>query len=107
MNHRIQERVFPYLDLSTNHTTQATAALLAAISSEERCHRNWPAMTVAPYEYGCFVTVPDLVETPEERFMTLPQDLALVLLHARGLGCTVVRFDSCADVIEALPTHDW
>ena len=107
MNLHMHQHIFAYLDLSTAHTTQATSQLLAEISTEERCHRNWPAMTVAPYEYGCFVTVPDLAETPNERLMTLPQDLALVLIHARGQGCTVVRFDSGADVIDGIPFHNW
>lgn len=107
MDTPVHQHIFAYLDLSTNHTTQATSDLLAVISSADRCKLEWPAMTVAPYEYGCFVTVPDLVETPNERLMTLPQDLALVLMHARAQGCTVVRFDSGADVIEGLPFHDW
>ncbi len=55
-----------------------------------------------------------LADYPEGRFFyvgedseDVPFELGLVLDYARSCGCTVVRVDADADVINKLPTYEW
>lgn len=84
-----------YCDLSTAHLSRATMSML-----ESRDH-GFP-FTVAPYDFGVFVGVPDELDVN-----TTPKDLLQVMQHAKKLNCFVVRFDADGDVCAALPAFDW
>lgn len=98
--------IHTYLDLSTAHITKDTADALDMVGNDGIV-LGWPAMTIAPYEYGTFVTVPPLMPDDPGYHDRLPPDLRLVLDHARALGAYVVRFDADGDTVAELPTHDW
>lgn len=99
-----------YLDLSTGHLTVATRALLEVCAQRQRDDKggpgvnDWPAMTVAAYTYGWFVTVP--YEFEPHQWRALPKDLADVLSHARGNNVSLVCFDSDGDALHALPFYE-
>lgn len=112
--------VLTYVDLSTAHVSRATMALLdfiggrndAVADSGRRLHEaGWPAMTVAPYECGVFISVPNAdcaelgVAEAEARF--LPLELTLILAYARRLGATLVCLDADAERVEGLQLFDW
>lgn len=94
--------IHSYLDVSTEHITRGTMAKLESGSSHLY---GWPAMSIANYEYGCFVTVP--LDTEPEQWEALPPDLAKVLDYARKLGAILVRFDAEGEPAHKLPTYDW
>lgn len=87
-----------YLDLSTGHLTRATMELLEDQDASRNC--GWPAMTIAPYEHGAFITVPSDAEP--EQWDALPADMREVLSFASNLGIAVLRFDSDGDEIDSL-----
>lgn len=96
-----------YLDLSTAHLSPATRTDLK-VGSVLRC-------TVAPYEYGYFVSVPpnqegiaaiELRDVDNDMLLPRPDDLIGVLRYARKHGCSIVRFDTDADKIEELPVFE-
>lgn len=99
--------IHTYLDLSTDHLAQETMRQLNELTAGDRLQLGWPAMTVAPYEYGAFVTVPDPNHVPLAQYGNTPTDLAAVLHYAQRLGIHLLRFDSDGDEIDNLPTHDW
>lgn len=101
-----------YLDLSTAHVSDATATLLdgfeRGLCTERLQELNWPAMTIAPYDYGWFLTVPpDDEEEDREAIDRLPADLAHVMIYARRIGVDLLRFDKDADFIDGLPVYEW
>lgn len=89
-----------YLDLSTGHLTKVTMDSLSYGTGRQ----GWPAMTIASYTYGVFVSVPDF---GTQDCSGLPADLVKVLRLAAELGCELVRFDADGDVHIFLPTFDW
>lgn len=100
-----------YLDLSTGHLTQETMDKLAV---GRIAHLSgWPAMTIATYDHGAFVTVPSDAE--QEQWDALPADLRAVFDYAiaQFTGAPgqqviqVLRFDSDGDQIDGLEYHDW
>ncbi len=91
------DNIFPYLDVCNNNLSQDTFDWLSKISGAQL------GMTVAPYDYGVFVSVP----IKEDEDQQLPEDLEAVLAYARGRNCIVVRFDKDADVVEGLQNYDW
>jgi hypothetical protein len=96
------ENVFSYLDLSTGHVSKKTMEWLnAALPIESHCH----GLTIAPYEYGAFVSVPSKAETIDER--ECPDDLKTVLKFAQQKSCSIVRFDRDGETIEDLPYFNW
>lgn len=97
-----QQGGFKYLDCSTGHITKQTMGLLN--KGEES---GLLGMTVAPYEYGAFVTVPGFDDPDDECVRTMPNDLAEVLAFAHSRGCQVVRFDSDGFTYDELPSYDW
>lgn len=94
-----------YLDLSTSHVSRKTMELLETMTSRDRLGSGWPAMTVANYEYGCFITVPGT--DADESMQALPDDLCTLLTHARRLAVSLVRLDADGDVTYQLPIYDW
>lgn len=86
-----------YLDLSTCHVAEETAHWL----DENLC----TGITIAPYEYGAFVSVPS--ELPDIDGLDCPKDLKKVLRFARQMGCDMVRFDKDADILPDLQHFDW
>lgn len=96
-----------YLDLVTNHLTRWTMNSLELLSSSDRNECGWPAMTVAPYDYGVFVTVPDFDHVLDTALVEVPDDLLQVLEFAASKGCELVRFDASSDQIEDLPVYEW
>jgi hypothetical protein len=98
-----------YLDIYTAHLTRATMDLLENIAAPasfaaDKIHANdWPAMSVAVYEFGVFITVPEKIEGCHN----LPDDLRDVLLFAQSQGVGMVRFDAHSDGIEDLKSYDW
>lgn len=92
-----------YLDLSTSHVTERTEQQLPQAAAGFRI--GWPALTIAPYAHGYFITVPDPL--PGTDLSALPEDLAQVLAYARGLGAAVVRLDADGETTDQLPTYDW
>lgn len=90
--------VSPCLAVSIGHITQETMAWM----------RHPPAdapFAIAPYQHGAFVSVPSDVQIIDE--LACPEDLRVVMQHACRAGCLAIRFDSDADVIQALPYFDW
>lgn len=80
-----------YLDLSTAHLQQSTL--------NPAPHRRY---LIAEYQEGAFFYVPSDDLDPDT-----PPDLAFILGYAKGLGCTIVRFDADSEKIEGLPIFDW
>jgi len=93
-----KETIFKYMDLSTNHVSKKTMDWLDA--AEERTE---PTITIAPYDYGCFVGVPQEPETYTE----LPKDLLAVLVFARANNCDVVRFDKDGETRSEIKLFNW
>lgn len=90
-----------YLDLSTGHLKQETMRWL---SQADPTRSNCAGMTIAAYEYGAFVSVPE-----EDRIGAIdcPEDLKVVLRYARKKGLGVIRFDADAEVLADLIHFDW
>lgn len=86
---------YTYLDCSTRHISRATLDKLSAGENYGA------AMTVAPYDYGVFVSVP----TEDDDIENLPEDLAAVLRFTRLRGCLIVRFDADGEVHVDLPGY--
>ena len=84
-----------YFDLSTAHLTRTTMNLL-----DSGAHGF--LFTVAPYDFGVFVGVPDELD-----LATTPKDLLQVMRYAKMLGCAVIRFDADGDTHDELPAFDW
>jgi hypothetical protein len=105
--------ILTHLDLSTGHIKQETMETLTFISEGKMPtgqlleagailqQLGWPAMTIAAYDRGCFVSCPD------ECGAGLPHDLLAVVRHAQRYGATVIRFDADGTTLEALPIYDW
>jgi hypothetical protein len=104
--------IHTYVDISTGHVSRATMELLSSAGAiDNPCREHgWPAMTIAPYEYGVFITVPNL-DDPEccsqQQRNALPLELELILTYALRHGAQVVRLDADGDVIEGLQLFDW
>lgn len=93
--------VMKYLDLSTAHLTVETRVWLGgALPSRPYCS----GITIAPYEFGCFCSVPSELEAIES--LECEDVLKVVLQYAMELGCVVVRFDADADCVSDLPIFE-
>lgn len=94
-----------YIDLSTGHLTVATRSMLDRFDASDRMAVGWPAMTIAGYEYGWFISVPafDLPDIAEQ-CKALPKDLSDVLSYAYRHGAQLVRFDADGWTYD-LPTY--
>lgn len=97
------------MELSTANLTRSTMGMLDSILQENRadklCEWDWPAMTIAPYDFGCFVTVPAQYQINPSA--EVPEDLHNILTYASRLGVNLIRFDKDAEADENLPTYDW
>jgi hypothetical protein len=93
-----------HLYISTGHITPETLILVDTSSFESRVESGWPNMTVAPYDCGTFVTVPDEITSRQEQ--SIPADLLGVLNFARAQGASVVRLDQSADFVPGLPEYE-
>lgn len=93
-----QQGVYTYLDISTGHISRDTMDFLESIAGTNAIHQ-----TVAEYEYGCFVSVPDEPDYHED----VPADLRQVLDFARAKGCFIVRFDADGEHYADLPSFNW
>lgn len=80
-----------YLDLSTVHLQPSTLNTAPH-----------PCYLIAHYPEGAFFYVPSDDLDPDT-----PPELAFILGYAKGLGCTIVRFDADSEKIEGLPVFDW
>jgi hypothetical protein len=90
-----------YLDLSTGHVSEQTMDWLnEATPSQSHCS----GITVAPYEYGAFLSVPSEAAAIDD--LECADDLKTVLKYARSIGCDVVRFDSDAMLVAGLQYFD-
>lgn len=88
-----------YLDLVTNHLSRDTMYLL----EQGVITPHWPAMTIAPYEFGAFISVP-----PKDADMShVPPDLHDAIRHAQNEGATVIRFDADGAEAAELSLYDW
>lgn len=93
---------FSYLDLSTGHLSEATMDWLnEATPARSHCS----GLTIAPYEFGAFVSVPGESEAIDE--LECADDLKAVLRYARGINCDVLRFDSDGSTVSGLPRFNW
>lgn len=91
------QSIYQYLDLSTSHISKETMDLLTTGTK-------YLGITIATYEYGAFISVPDFTEHfPAD----LPEDLKSILMHANDLGCFVVRLDSDGNLANGLLVYDW
>lgn len=98
-----------YLDLSTGHLSKQTMELLERAGDRTQVATEtakWPAMTIAAYAHGMFVTVPD-PDVSYAQYGEMPSDLADVVHHAQVNGINLLRFDSDGDWIKGLPTFEW
>lgn len=93
--------MYIYLDLSTGHLTDETRETLGRLTAADRFYCGWPAMTVAQYDYGFFITVPDAMTEPDQ-MLALPDDLCNVLQFAAQLGAAVVRLDADGPALSGL-----
>lgn len=84
--------IFKYLDLSTAHLSAETCKELDFIDGTT-------GPTVAKYDCGYFISVPESVEFIDDLGCDLPTDLRNVLRFARKIGCDVVRFDRDAEIL--------
>ena len=92
---------FTYLDISTSHLNACTRDWLdESTPATPKCS----GITIAPYEYGYFVSVPSDLESIDG--LECPDNLKLVLAYARREECDVVRFDSDRDAINELPSYE-
>lgn len=94
----------PYLDICTCYVTPAALDLLIMLDCRQRLARGWPAMTVAEYDYGVFLTVPN--ELTESQAAAMPASLVELLETARRHGAELVRLDSSGDAWPDLPEYD-
>lgn len=90
--------IYQCLELSTAYVTQETMAWMNGPPADV-------PLTIAPYRYGAFVVVPDNEQIIDE--LSCPDDLKLVMQHARNAGCMAIRLDSDAGVIQSLPYFEW
>lgn len=97
--------IYTYLELSTGHLTDDTRTQLELTADNPIRIRDtdWPAMSIATYDHGFFVTVPD---EKEQDLSGLPDDLAGVMRHAQRAGVSLVRFDSDGDALHSLPFYE-
>ena len=96
-----QSNVMRYLDLSSGHVSEETMDWLSeATPARSHC----TGITIAPYEYGVFVGVPDDVGNIKD--LECADDLKAVLRYARQTGCDVIRFDRDGDTVADLPHFD-
>lgn len=95
-----------YLDLSTGHLSEGEALVVLDRSGTS------PVIRTA-HAYGAWVHVANIedmcIEELAEYEIELEDYPALraCIVKARELGCTWINFDSDADRINGLPTHDW
>lgn len=98
--------IFKYLDLSTAHLSAETKGDFDLIGDVN----NPTGLTVAKYDYGYFVSVPESMEAVDTPHgvtkRKLPDDLREVLKFALRNGCCVVRFDADAEVVDGLPVFN-
>lgn len=97
--------VMQFLDICSNHLSRPTFAFLeAAQPTGPHCL----GLTIAPYEFGAFVTVPsDSEHGTKIDALQCPDDLKVVLKHARSIGCALLRFDTEGGVVRGLPLFNW
>lgn len=79
------------LVLSTNHLTKHTCLE----------YKSWPY--IADFEEGCYFYVGD----EPGSYTDAPEELRRVLMFAKQYGCTEVKFDRDADVLDNLPCFEW
>ncbi|MPQ56265.1 hypothetical protein [Duganella sp. FT27W] len=97
--------IYTYLDLSTGHLSQKTKELLD--EAADRQMAQWPAMTIAKYSYGYFVTVPDLGQQDvRDQATWLRADLRACLQYAHKQGIHMLRFDAEGDQVDGLEVFD-
>ena len=95
-----------YLDLSTAHLTARTLEQLQKRQGADNTPAlGWPALTIANYPAGVFVSVPCLDLIGIAQMQNLPSDLSEVLRYAYRRGCYLVRFDADGDNI-GLPIYE-
>lgn len=92
-----------YLDLSILHLTSLTMRQLHTAKFDACQHLGWPAMTIAPYEYGVFISVP----SQDAGMSNVPADLHDAIRHAQSEGAEVIRFDVDGCAVDSLTTHEW
>lgn len=94
---------FQALDISTSHISEDTNNILTMVAKTNDFH-----FTVAEYEYGYFVGVPNVDNDPDFKYQDeVPEDLRKVLDFARKNKCLIVRLDADADQCDDLPTFNW
>lgn len=94
--------IFKYLDLVSNHVSQETMEWMGEARPTEL---RSSGITIAPYEYGAFVSVPGELEGID--VLVCPDDLKVVLRYAREIECDVIRFDGDASELDGLQLFDW
>lgn len=95
------------LDLSTAHLERGTMRMLTELNADQRMGNGWPAMTVANYQHGVFVSVPERTAETKEQLENVPPDLGFVLGHAQNYGIALLRFDSDGDELPDLDVYHW
>jgi hypothetical protein len=100
--------ILQYLDLSTGHVKQETMHTLQKLATPYWFDSSWPAMTIAGYDCGVFVTVPPLNEPDvAKQAENLPPELANVLWGAFRVGAALIRFDADGEIDPTLPYFEW
>lgn len=92
-----------HLYISTGHVSSETLGLLDISTFDSRLESGWPSMTVASYDCGTIITVPE--EITEKQRRSIPKDLVGVLDFAREHGASLIRFDQSADPVPGLPEY--
>jgi hypothetical protein len=86
-----------YLDLSTAHLTPETTALLQDYA-DAILPDGWPALTVAKYPEGFFVSIPPNI-------YGMPQDITEAMDLGALKTCEALRFDADGEKVEALTDY--
>lgn len=87
--------IFHCLDVSTDHVKPTTIEWLSNLTGERAL-----GFSVAEYEYGLFITVP-------ESTSHLPEELQVIVLKAQANNCAIILLDADGCVYEDLETFDW
>ena len=98
-----------YLDISPVHISESTSVLLEKAAEGNTLDCKWPAMTIAGYAYGFFITIPaDMTSTENvELLKNMPPDIVEVLKYTNTNEHTLVRLDADGEPIEDLPSYHW
>ena len=97
---------FKYVDVSTRHISREDDERLHELALEE-VHGGIAPTTIAEYQYGFFVGVPEEIDGEFERQMGVSDALIDLMRRCSAEGVQVIRIDRDGARHPGLPTFDW